>query len=129
LGEIAEQRRRELNVPVTKVLKSRETWLRVVAGKPVADSTYRNVEDSLQWERLSIDDVLAGGDARPVREPDADPEAQRWDRLAYITTTGELISGLAGNTPQEQAQVLELLELGRRRLEERRRRENNSQAT
>lgn len=123
LGRVAEERRKALGVPVMRVLPARQTWERVKNGLTVSERTLRKLEESLQWEPLSADAILDGGDPRPRTErsetaakEDLGGEIQA---AFYITEAGKLIAGIAGNTPEEREQVLRLLRAGAGRLRSR----------
>jgi hypothetical protein len=116
LAKIADERRRDLTLSAVRVFPSHQTWRDLMAGNPKKQSTYRQLEDALGWERGSVADVLDGGAPRVKPPPGADTS----DAAAHLAEAGELIAGIAGLTDDERRLVLETLAVGRRRLRERR---------
>ncbi len=82
------------------------------------DKTLRELERVLLWEPFSADAVLEGGD--PVELPAAEVQGKppASPVVEVLTTAGELLSGIEFLAPDEQRQVSELVELGRRRREQ-----------
>lgn len=70
LAERVAQRRRELNLPVTRAAAaadvSRDTWKRVERGEPVRHLTYDKLEAALRWTAGSCQKVMDGGEAVPL---------------------------------------------------------------
>jgi transcriptional regulator with XRE-family HTH domain len=72
LAERVAQRRRELNLPVTRAAEaagvSRDTWKRVERGEPVRHLTYDKLEAALRWTAGSCQKIMDGGEAVPLDE-------------------------------------------------------------
>lgn len=70
LAERVAQRRRELNLPVTRAAEaagvSRDTWKRVERGEPVRHLTYDKIEAALRWTAGSCRKIMDGGDSVPL---------------------------------------------------------------
>lgn len=118
-GEFAERARKSADPPISTnaILPSRETWLRVVRGDIVSGGTLRNLEKKLRWETLSADDFPGGTGPRPkIARSSMEDVPPEIEAAAYISETGRLIYGIAGNTPEEREQVLRLLRAGAQRL-------------
>jgi hypothetical protein len=90
----------------------------------VSDKTLRNLEapEALNLEPGTLDNIRDGG--TPVERPDdGRPPTVADDEIVaaiYVTRAGELLHGIAGNTPEEREQVLALLRRGRDRLSQNR---------
>ncbi|MFK0182499.1 hypothetical protein ACIQVR_41855 [Streptomyces xanthochromogenes] len=112
LGRLASQvkaRRLELGpVPLKKAAEnagiSKDTWMRVEAGKPVRDMNYAKIEPVLEWAPGSCVAVAEGRSAVPVAPSRAEPgvsisvlqpehvddEVREVVQLAAIATTSGL---------------------------------------
>lgn len=77
LAETARKRRQDLRLSKEEAARrggmSVKTWTNVEDGRPVRDTTYVGIEDSLEWERGSVAAILDGGDPVPL-EPETPAE-------------------------------------------------------
>lgn len=107
LAERVAQRRRELNLPLTRAAEaarvSRDTWKRVERSEPVRHLTYDKIETALRWTAGSCRKIADGGEAVPLdgdtapRITEVPPEALEAEvrnavQGALIATTDELPS-------------------------------------
>ena len=111
MGRLIDDRRKALDLTQREVARHSVTYGNLIAGRSVKRETVERAFRRLGWDPDSINDVLAGGNPRPLANSSTDSEP-----IYAFEDGASLLEGIAGNTPEERRTVLMILERGRRRL-------------
>lgn len=93
-------------VTVTKLIKGNPE------GENITPETMRRLEESLRWEEFSIDDLLAGRDARPKAAAGYRVDIEPVETDAQLLL--EIMNGVARLPEKDQREVLALIRVKRK---------------
>lgn len=125
LGRRIETERIKLDLSKPDVGGHWETYEKIVTGRNVERRTIRRAFTRLGWDPDSLDDVIAGGDPRPLQATSKPLAAPESDIVVVIERMGEYVEGVAGLTDEEWQVVRMYVDRGKRRLRERASGDNN----
>lgn len=119
LGRLIEDRRESLGLTQRDVAPHSVTFGNLVAGRPVKRETLRRAFRALGWDPDSVQNVLDGGNPRPLSGSPNDPmrssDTEGEVRVAF-DVGGRVISGWPAMSDEDRQRIIDAVDEAYKRM-------------